>query len=270
MRKLWLLFAFLFNAYFIAIQIASPGTFWATIFGYSIVWFILSIVCIGMYLMDRHKLWNKISDRLKNAFLGLSIFLLIISSLNLMFIVHPRVLPKDEKVDYVIVLGGGITKDAELTQSVKKRISKAAEYLKSQPQAIAVVTGGKGPFSPCAEADVLKPYLESLGIEGERILAEDKAKDTIQNFQYSARLLAESQGKSLQEILESPVAIVTSDFHLARSERLAKRIGYQKIYGIASKTPPLFILNGYGREILCYIKLNLRIIFTGKPAKMVE
>lgn len=270
MRKLYLILAALSNIYFVALQVASPGTFWGTVFGYNIVWFLLSIALIALYFMDRHKVWSKVSDNLKNAFFGISLFLIIISSINMIFIVHPNLAQKEEQVDYVIVLGGGITKDAELTDSIKNRLSVAAEYLKKNPDAIAVVTGGKGPFSPCPEADVLKPYLESLGIEGERVLAENKAKDTIQNFQFSARLLAETQNKTLEEILESPVTVVTSDFHLARAERLARRLGYKEVYGVASRTPPLFILSGYGREILCYIKLNLRIMFTRQPSKMVE
>ena len=130
-----------------------------------------------------------------------------------------------------------------------------------------MVTGGKGPFSPCPESDVLKPALAAYGIEDQRILAEDKAKDTIQNFQYSIKLLSEYTGKSVEEILSSPIAVVTNDFHLARSERLAKRIGFTEVYGVAARTPLFFRANCYCREICCYIKLNLRILLTGKPSK---
>ena len=185
-----------------------------------------------------------------------------------MFITHPRLVTGSEKVKYVIVLGGGITKDAELTTSVKARILHAADYLKKHPDAIAVVTGGKGRFAPCPESDVLKPALCAHGIEENRVLAENRAKDTIQNFEYSAALLAEHQNVPVSEILSAPVTVITSDFHIARAERLASRMGFTDVYGTASKTPLLFVPTSYAREICSYIKLNLRILLTGKPQKI--
>jgi len=83
---------------------------------------------------------------------------------------------------------------------------------------------------------------------------------------FSVKILSEYENKTVQEILNAPVAVVTSDFHLARAERLAKRSGFTDVYGVASKTPALFVLNSYSREICSYIKLNLRILFTGKPS----
>ncbi|WP_307771229.1 YdcF family protein [uncultured Treponema sp.] len=188
--------------------------------------------------------------------------------MNLFFICNPRLSDGKENVRYVIVLGGGITKDAKLTDSVQNRVRVASEYLKSHPASLAVVTGGKGKFSPCPESDVLKPVLASYEIDENRILAENKAKDTIQNFMFSAELFAEHDGISMEEVLASPVAVVTSDFHIARPERLASRMGFSDVYGVASKTPPLFVLNSYCREICCYVKLNLRILLTGKPTHL--
>ncbi|WP_308689959.1 YdcF family protein [uncultured Treponema sp.] len=256
--------------YFVAMQIASPGTFLGTFFSFSVVWLLCAVFFAVLAVLQKKKLLRTIFFKIKRnvkIFLGVFVFLCaVICGVNLFFICNPRLSDGKEKVQYVILLGGGITKDAELTLSVQNRVRVAGEYLKKQPQAISVVTGGKGRFAPCPESDVLKPALESYGIEEKRVLAENMAKDTIENFLFSVKILSEHENKTVQEILNAPVAVVTSDFHLARAERLAKRIGFTDVYGVASKTPALFVLNSYSREICSYIKLNLRILFTGKPS----
>lgn len=263
-----LVIAILSNIYFIALQIASPGTLAGTFFSFSSVWFWISVVCIILFIFRKRHFWKNLSRKVKIFVLVIVSAGAIISFINLMFITHPRLVTGSEKVKYVIVLGGGITKDAELTTSIKARILHAADYLKKHPEAIAVVTGGKGRFSPCPESDVLKPALCAHGIEENRVLAENMAKDTIQNFEYSAALLAEHQNVPVSEILSAPVTVITSDFHIARAERLASRMGFTDVYGTASKTPLLFVPTSYAREICSYIKLNLRILLTGKPQKI--
>lgn len=267
---IFLILAIICNFYFIALQVASPNTFLGTIFSFSSIWFILSVFFIVMFIFRKKRLWKNAKKSTKKIVIAIISIGFVIASINLFFITHPRLTTGEENVKYVIILGGGITKDATISDSVKQRLKYSAEYLKKNPNSIAVVTGGKGHFSPCPESDILKPELESYGIESKRILAENKAKDTIQNFQYSAKLIAENQNISIQEVLDSEITVITSDFHIARAEILAKRMGFTNIYGAASKTPLLFIPNSYAREICSYIKLNLRILLTGKPKKISD
>lgn len=269
---IFLVLALLSNAYFVALHIASPGTFLGTFFSFSSVWFWLSVFFVLLIILERRKIlkkiFGKVSKKAKIVLASFICFFALVSGFSLFFICTPRLSSENEKARYVIVLGGGITKDGELTDSVKNRVKAAAEYLKGNKDALAVVSGGKGRFIPCAEAEVLKPELASLGIDESKILKEDKAKDTIQNLIFSAELIAEHEEISLDKVLSSPVAICTSDFHLARAERIAKRLGFTDVYGVAAKTPPIFVLNTYCREICSYIKLNLRIFLTGKPKKL--
>ncbi len=256
--------------YFIILQIVSPGTFLSTILGFSSVWFWLAVFFVVLFCFRKKKLFSKAKKSIKILVISILSVGVIVSIVCLCFITHPRLANGNENPKYVILLGGGITKDAELTDSMWKRVRHAAEYLKKNPNAIVVVTGGQGNFSPCPESDVLKPALASCGINESRILAEDKAKDTIQNFKYSARLLAKNQNVPVQEILNSSITIVTSDFHLARAERLAKYLGFTNIYGTAAKTPILFMPTSYAREICCYIKLTLRQTFFANSLKPIE
>lgn len=266
MYLIYLLLATMCNMYFVALQVASPASFLGTIFGFSIIWFWLGMLFIVLFFMRRFALWNYVKKQVKICLGCIVSVLAVISVVNLVFICNPRMATGNEPVKYIILLGGGITKDAKLTDNVEQRVKKCAEYAEKHPEALIVVSGGKGPFSPCPESDVLKPALAKYGIDEERILAEDKAKDTIQNFEYSVKLLSKKTGKTVLQILSEPVAVVTSDFHLARAQRLAKRMGFKDVYGVSSKTPALFVVNTYCREICCYVKLNLRILFTGKPS----
>jgi len=257
--------AILCNAYFVAVVLFCKSGFLGTVFGFPMIWFLLSIFFIFLFLAKKHGLLKKIPRAIRNAiFVIVGAFVAVFAS-TMFFVTNPKLADGTENVKYAIILGGGITKNLSISDNVKERMQIAAEYLKNNPEVIAVVTGGQGRFFACPESKVLKPYLTSLGIDESRILEEDKAKDTIQNFIFSAKVLSEHENVSVEEILASPIAIITSDAHLSRSEKLAKRIGYKQIYGIASKTPPIYIIHSYTRESFAFIKLGLRIVFTHKP-----
>ena len=111
--------------------------------------------------------------------------------------------------------------------------------------------------------------LEKRGVPVEFILQDDKALDTIQNLINSVILLSEKENKSLEEILNSNIVIVSSDYHLSRSLWIAKRLGYKNVFGFGSETANYAILNSYLREILAVAKLHFRILLTGEP-KQIE
>ena len=100
-----------------------------------------------------------------------------------MLILTPDVAAIDEKADFVILLGGGISKDGILPDSVIKRVEKTAEYLAKNPECICVVTGGMLDWFPISEAPELKRQLVLAGVSPDKILVEDQAKDTIQNLE---------------------------------------------------------------------------------------
>jgi uncharacterized SAM-binding protein YcdF (DUF218 family) len=267
---IYIVCAIVFAAYFAALQIASPS-----VLSFSYFWLFLAALSSyaalrGGKRQDAEKVRKHTARRCIISFLLLC---MCIAAINLVFICTPAESDGSAETAYIIVLGGGIRRDGTLTDVPKKRIEKAAEWMKQHPQAKAIVTGGQGKFAPCAEAPVLAVELEKYGIGQERIIQEDNAKDTIQNFEYSAELIAADQNSFLhpvtvQDVLLQPVTVVTSKFHLRRAERLASRMGFKTVYGLGTKTAPLFVVNSYCREIFAYIKLNLRIFLTGKPVRI--
>ena len=247
----------------------NPGTFLDNVFSFTHIWSALGayFVFLGIYrIKKRHSFWNVWNKKLK---ITVAVFLGIcaaVAFINLAFILNPEVVSVDEKADYVILLGGGIDKDGKLPFSVMERVKKAAEYLQKNKDSICVVTGGTLRWLPYPEAPAIKQKLVEAGIQPERILVEDQALDTIQNFKLSCRMLAEYKGVPTTGILNSSVAVVTSRFHLRRAERIARRLGFTSVKGIPAACPAIYIPHNYVREICAYVKLNLRILLTGKPS----
>lgn len=261
----------LFILYGMLLHFMNPGTLFSELVSFCNIWILIGAIFLflGTYRKNHQKSFIRALKRgQKIALACLMGAGLTIAAVNLYFIRHPAVgAASDTK--YVIILGGGIDKNGQLPQIVQKRIEVAADYLLENKNALAVATGGTLYNLP-PEAPAMKNYLISLGIEADRILIDDKALDTIQNFQNSCQVLSDHENLPKSAILESKILVVTSFFHLARAQRLARRMGFKHITGLGSPTATIKLLDSYSREICSYIKLNLRILLTGKPAKIKD
>ena len=123
------------------------------------------------------------------------------------------------QADYVLILGGPLEGDNP-SPLLYERIKTAAEYLKEHPAMKAVCSGGiKGKNQRLSEARIMKNALLDLGIEEERILLEEKAKTTLQNFKYTKALVGE----------DAKVIYVTSAFHIWRSTFIMEKAGVNYI-----------------------------------------
>ena len=237
-------------AYDATLILLNPGTFLDIVVSFNHIWFVFGAFLIFhvIYRIKKgHSFWSTWKRWIKLTFVSLLSAGVLISIINLTFILNPSVVSINDKADHVILLGG----------------------LKMNQDSICVVTGGTLKWLPFAEAPELKNQLVIRGIEPGRILVEDQAKDTIQNFQFSCKMIAEYKGISVQEVLDTPTVVVTNHFHLRRAERLARRIGFTDVKGIPAHCPAIYIPHCYLREICAYIKLNLRILLSGEPKRLV-
>ena len=259
----------LFIIYCIILHFINPGTLLSELCSFSNVWLFLGalLIFLSTYRKNHQKsFWFALKKWQKVSFMVIFGAGITISAINLYFIRHPAI-AKTPNANIVILLGGGIDKNGQLPDAVKARCKTAMDYMKSNPNAILITTGGALKNLP-AEAPATKEYLINQGLEADRILIEPNARDTIQNFQYSCKVLSEYYNCPQSQILNSDILIVTSFFHLARSQRLARRMGFTRTTGLGSRTPAIKLLDAYSREICAYIKLNLRILLTGKPKKI--
>lgn len=117
----------------------------------------------------------------------------------------------------VIVLGCQVKGDVPSLE-LQRRIHTAAEYLLSHPEAVCIVSGGQGKGENRSEAAVMAEGLQQKGISEDRILLEDQSRNTKENLQNSAQILAENG-------LGNRAAIVTDEYHQFRAGMLARRAG---------------------------------------------
>lgn len=146
--------------------------------------------------------------------------------------------PKDATV---VVLGSkvsGTTPSADL----RARIDAAAVYLKANPQAKCVVSGGQGAGELATEASVMRDYLVKDGIATSRILTEDKSTTTVENLKNSLAVIKENS-------LSPDLAIVTDEYHEFRAGKIAGNLG-AKSYAVCAQTPWYIFSACYARELL--------------------
>ena len=259
--------------YDIILNCLNPGTFFDILTSFTHIWSALGayLIFLGIYrIKTGHSFWSIWKRWIKLTIVSLFSICGVIAIINLIFILTPETVSMNEPAENVILLGGGIDKDGKLPSSVISRVEKTAEYLNKHPEAVCVVSGGTLKWLPFAEAPELKKQLIARGVASDHILVEDQALDTIQNFQLSAKMLSDYKGVSTKEILNMPTVVVTSRFHLRRSERLAHRMGFKNIKGIPAACPAIYIPHSYIREICAYVKLNARILLTGEPKSLLS
>jgi uncharacterized SAM-binding protein YcdF (DUF218 family) len=119
------------------------------------------------------------------------------------------------KEDAVVVLGAGI-RGEKVTLPLAHRLDKAIEYANKNPNAVIVVSGGKGLQEDVTEAYAMEQYLISKGMLKQKILKEEKSTSTFENMLFSKEILDNYFEKSYQTV------IITNNFHIYRATQIAK------------------------------------------------
>ncbi len=148
----------------------------------------------------------------------------------------------DVPLKAIIVLGSG-TPNGQPSPALRARLDKARELAAAHPAAWVVVSGGVDFGETASEGRIMGDYLRAQGMAAERILQEERSTSTELNLRYSLPLL---QAKGLG--LTSPMAVVTSDFHTVRAQRIARKIGYTQSVVAGAPTPLYLRYNAWLRE----------------------
>lgn len=149
--------------------------------------------------------------------------------------------------DYIIVLGAGIKGETVLLP-LQKRLDKCIEYISVNPNATIIVSGGQGIGESISEALAMERYLIARGVDKSKIIKEEQATDTYENFIYSRAIIDSLSKNTLPNIV-----FITNDFHVYRSARIAKRIGLD-VNSYSAKLPLYLLPPTYLREILSIFK----------------
>jgi uncharacterized SAM-binding protein YcdF (DUF218 family) len=129
-------------------------------------------------------------------------------------------------VDGVVVLGGGFEGAVNLVRggyelnSGGDRFVEAAILARRYPRAKIVVTGGTGALILEGEgdADTAPRLLTALGVALERLILENRSRNTYENAVFTEELVTPQPGETW--------LLVTSAFHMPRSMALFSKAGF--------------------------------------------
>ncbi len=156
---------------------------------------------------------------------------------------------KDVDADYIIVLGAGVNGSIP-SLSMVNRMTPTIEYMNRHPDCLAILTGGQGEGENLSEAQAMFDYLTARGVDPNRLILEDKATSTEENLKFSFEIIGD-------ELEESTVAVVSSEYHLHRAKTMAEMLG-KEVYGIPGRTSyPVLMINYFIREAFGMVHLHV-------------
>lgn len=125
----------------------------------------------------------------------------------------------------VMVIFGCQVKPEGPSILLRDRLDTALAYWEEHPGILIVVSGGKGDDEHQSEAQCMYDYLTAHGVDGERILMEDRSRNTHQNIQETINRVNRVVFSGEPEDFAPPSSfvLVSSDFHLSRILMLWER-----------------------------------------------
>lgn len=155
----------------------------------------------------------------------------------------------------VVVLGSGLI-EGQVPPLLASRLRKGRTVRDRSAAAglepRMITSGGRGPDEPVAEAEAMRDFLVDDGVPAASLLVEDRSRNTEENLQFSAELIAERG-------LAGPIAVVTSDFHALRAALLMRKAGlpgYAVGAGTARYFWPTAVIREYAAVIRDHFWLN--------------
>ena len=129
------------------------------------------------------------------------------------------------------------------------RLDRAVDYMNECPECVAIVSGSQGADEDITEALAMERYLIGRGIQKERIIKEEMARNTHENMIFSREIIEELGG--------GKVAVISSDYHIYRARRLAENAGIPPVMLSARTELPVLFANCLLREAFALVKAHL-------------
>jgi len=205
----------------------------------------LSAAAIWMAIRRRGAL-NKLRGGAvwRSARIALSIFAVFFIAIeSLIFAASlPTEIPNTKEA---LILGAHVSSEGP-SPTLYSRLVAGAQYALANPDAVLIVSGGRGLDEPVSEAEAMREFLIRRGVDARRIVTEDKSHNTFENLVNTREMLSPDDNPY-------PITIITSEFHVCRTAMLAARAGF-KPYFLPAPTPPGILPSYYSREFFGLIK----------------
>ena len=138
----------------------------------------------------------------------------------------------------LIVLGAQVRPEGVPSLILRGRIDAAEKYLDEHREAKAVLAGGMGFDEPMSEAKCMYDTMVEDGISPDRLIMEDKSKNTMENFRYSREVLADND-------LGEDITVTTDSFHMLRAMLIVRQQGFKGRVGAVCAETRLEFLPTY-------------------------
>ena len=146
------------------------------------------------------------------------------------------------QADHAIVLGLAL-ENGKPTDDLLTRLDTAQAYLEKYPEAQLILTGGNADESGRTEAAVMRDILAERGVPDDRMILEDQAESTKDNFRNTAQIIDPAK----------PVVLISSNYHMDRAVQTAKSAGFTDILRVPA--PSSFLR--FGANVLYEIVLEV-------------
>ena len=122
--------------------------------------------------------------------------------------------------DWVVALGARLLDGGQVAPGYARRLQRAAALHQADPRRRILLVGGHTGGS-VSEAERGREFLGGLDVPESDLLIEDQSLNTLDNLRRARQLFP--------EIRERPFVLVTSRYHLARSEVLARGLALRPV-----------------------------------------
>lgn len=178
-----------------------------------------------------------------NGLIVVSVILWIVFLAVEILVLCAMVSMPQKDADYIIILGAQI-RGTQITGSLRRRLDKGIQYLNENPKTVCIVSGGKGKGEDISEAEAMAEYLQLHGVDRKRIRKEDRSTTTCENLLFCREFI-----KSLEK---DKIGIISNNFHIYRAMKMARYIGYKKVFAIPATTDMVLFPNYMVREFFAF------------------
>ena len=213
------------------------------------LWLVASFGCFFLFFLSKTRVVKRYQESKIRKIIQVGIIVSIFFFVFIEgFVISGFENEETSHLKYVIVLGAHVSGE-EPSRSLKMRLDKAVSYAEKNESTIFVVSGGQGNDEKISEAECMYRYLTTHGVKPSHIVLEDKSTSTFENLTFSKRIIEEREGK-----LSDSIGIISNNFHVFRATRIASKLGYQNVKGIAAKGDVVLQDNNMVREFCGIMK----------------
>ena len=203
-----------------------------------ILWFfidpsnvILVALCLGTSFL--YLGWDKLSRWVLSLTALVAVIIATLPIGQNLFVILENRFPVNQalpaKVDGVIVMGGVVNQVLTRERGqlavggAAERLISFLEISRKYPTAKLIFTGGSGNIfrNEIKEGDVVRSFMIDMGVDHERLIIENEARNTFENAVFSKKLV--------NPLAHETWLLITSAFHMPRSIGVFRQAGWEVI-----------------------------------------